>query len=290
MIALDLWFIKIYRYGIFYAMSFVFGYFLIKYITKYMYQNHSATPKIANLYRQIYKDIDDIIVYIAMWVIVWGRLGEVLIYNISYYIANPIKILYLQDGGMSFVGGFLWVMIAIFYYKYIKKLSFDQILVVFDLIVLILPIGIVLGRLGNFLNQELIGQTINNIYQKYNLTSTPGEMLAIAQNCLNSGFCHIYDRVDSQIRLNSNLLEWLLEWILTWVIGIWIWLKSYQNHPRPGYITGIFMIIYSICRYILENFRDNPSSEYIYGLLKSQLWMIWFCLFGIWLVSRKKYL
>ena len=286
MIALDLLFIKIYRYGIFYAVSFVIWYCILKNVSKYIYMNHANNGKVYSIFKTIYNDIDDIILYICIWVIAWWRLGEVLIYNLSYYLANPIKILALQDWGMSFVWWFIWVMISIFYYQRRKKRSFDDILCLFDMIVLILPIGIILGRLGNFLNQELVGQTINNIYHRYNLASTPGEMLADAQKCLNRWLCHIYHRVDDQIRLNNNLLEWILEWFLTGIIWLYIYIRSYIYKIRPWYITWIFMIIYSLARVVMENFRDNPSSEYIYWLLKSQLLMIPFFLVWVWLSYR----
>lgn len=288
MIAVDLGFIKIYRYGIFYAISFIAGYYLLKYLAKYIYAHHNNELKTASLYRQIYEDIDNIIVYIAVGVIAGGRLGEVLIYNLSYYFANPIKILAVQDGWMSFVGGYIWVMLAIFYYKRQKKFSFDEILAVFDLIVLVLPMWIVLGRWWNYLNQELIGQTINSINQKYTHFGALGNLSINPETCLNRWFCHIYPRIDTQIRLNNNLFEALLEGFLTGIVGIYIWIKKYRYNIKPGLITGIFMVIYSIWRIIMESFRDNPPSEYIYGLLKSQLWMIWFFLFGIWLIYRSK--
>ena len=293
MIAIDLWFIKIYRYGIFYAMSFVIWYYILANIAKNIYMSHSTNGKIYSIFKTIYNDIDDIIIYICIWVIAGWRLGEVLIYNPVYYIANPIKILALQNWWMSFVWWFVGVMLAIFYYQRRKKRSFDDILCLFDMIVLILPIGIILWRLGNFLNQELVGQTISYIYQKYHayrqagsLTSTPGEMLADAQKCLNSWFCHIYPRIDDQIRLNNNLLEWLLEWVLTGIVWVYIYIKSYRRNIRPWYITWTFMIIYSLARVIMENFRDNPPSEYIYGLLKSQLIMVVFFLYWVYLIYR----
>lgn len=288
MIALDLWFIKIYRYGIFYAISFIIWYYLLKNISRNIYMSHSTNGKVYSIFKTIYNDIDDIMLYICIWVLVWWRLGEVLIYNPIYYLTDPIKILALQDWGMSFIWWFVGVMLAIFYYKWQKKRSFDDILCLFDMIVLILPIGIILGRLGNFLNQELVGQTINNIYHKYNLASTPGEMLADAQKCLNLWLCHIYPRVDDQIRLNNNLIEWLLEWLLTGIVWVYIYIKSYRRNIKPWYITWTFMIIYSLVRVIMENFRDNPPSEYIYGLLKSQLIMVVFFLYWIWLIYRSK--
>lgn len=286
MVALDLWFIKIYWYGIFYALSFVLWYYIIKYCAKYIYTKYSKSEHIYNIYKTIHDELEDIVIYICAWVIIGGRFWEVLIYNWAYYSENLIKIFALQDGWMSFVWGFLWVMIAIFIYKFRKNWGFDDVLYLFDLIVLVLPIGIVLWRLGNYLNQELVGQTISDIYNKYNLTYLFGDLWKFEEFCSKISLCHIYDRVDDSLRLNNNLLEWFLEWLVTGLVWLYVRSKKYIYNLRAWMITWIFMIIYAFFRIIMENFRDNPPSEYIYGLLKSQLWMVWFLLFWIWLLYR----
>ena len=127
-----------------------------------------------------------------------GRLGDVIFYNRAYYSQNLIDILKIRNGGMSFVGGFIGVAIAIWYIKRRHKLSANEMWYLFDFIVLFLPLGILFGRIGNALNQELYGKVVD--------LST--KMGGVDFETLHKfKIIRIFESVDNQFRRNTNLLE-----------------------------------------------------------------------------------
>ena len=272
MVAFRLFWLEVYWYGIFYLVTFLAGYLFLYWISRKWLKWY---PRLATF---LQTHLDDLIIYIFLWVLVWGRLGEVLIYNLDYYLANPSHIFAIRNGGMSFVGWWVWVMLSIFLFWYVYKLKFGDLLIIFDLICMVLPLGIFLGRWGNHLNQELYGKVVDpwpiwsyylDIYQKLDIVT-------------------VYDKIDNNLRRNNNLLEMILEWLLILGINIIFFLKKIINNKwKPGIVTWTFAIIYSIIRSILETLRDNPPNEYFYGILKSQLWMIPLFLLGVWLIFRK---
>ena len=138
----DLGFVKIYWYGVMYLLAFLSAYFLAKY--------RSKSSKLWNI-----KHVDDLIFYGALGAVLGGRLGYLIFYNFSIFISNPLTFFNFQNGGMSFHGGFIGVLIAmlVFYKKY--EFSFFQST---DFIAPLVPLGLGLGRLGNYINGELWGR------------------------------------------------------------------------------------------------------------------------------------
>lgn len=273
MIAFEIWDIKVYWYGIFYLITFLFGYGFLYIISR---KGLKWYPEIASF---LQKYLDDLIIYIFAWVVIWGRLGEVLIYNLDYYISYPSQIFAIWNGGMSFVGGFVGVMMAIFLFGYIYKLKFYHLLIIFDLICLILPLGIFLGRWGNHLNQELYGKVVDSksIWPSYFQLFRGLDLITI------------YNNIDNQLRWNNNLFEMIFEWLMILWINFLIFIKKvWYGIWKPGIITWLFCVLYSIIRFILETLRDNPPNEYFYGILKSQIWMIPLFLLGLWLISSRR--
>ena len=272
MVAFKIWSLEIYRYGIFYLITFLIWYLFLYVISRKWLKWY---PKLSEF---LCRYIDDLIIYIFAWVLIWGRLGEVLIYNLDYYLSAPLKMFAIRDGGMSFVWWFVWVMLSIILFWYVHKLKFDRLLLIFDLICIVLPIGILLGRLWNYLNQELYGKVINE-------WSIQSDYLHVLKD-LN--IATIYNKIDSNLRRNNNLLEMILEWAMLIVINITFFLnKIIYTKWKPGIVTGVFCIVYSVVRSTLETFRDNPPNEYFYGLLKSQLWMIPLSILWVRLLYRK---
>jgi phosphatidylglycerol:prolipoprotein diacylglycerol transferase len=180
------------------------------------------------------KDIDDMLFYGVLGVVIGGRLGEVLFYNPGYYFSNPLKIFYVWEGGMSFHGGFVGVMIAIALYARARKLSWLPLM---DFIAPLVPLGLGTGRIGNFINGELWGRP----------TDVPWAM--------------IFPKVDNVPRHPSELYEFALEGVALFIL---LWL--YSSKPRPtGAISGLFLIGYGSFRFIGEFFR-NPDDG-IFGLM-----------------------
>ena len=180
------------------------------------------------------KMLDDLLFYGVLGVIVGGRLGEVLFYNPGYYFANPLKIFAVWEGGMSFHGGFLGVMVAMALFARQHKLRWLELM---DFIAPLVPPGLAFGRLGNFINGELWGRP----------TNMPWGM--------------VFPKVDNLPRHPSQLYEFALEGVLLFAL-LWI----YARKPRPvGAVSGLFLIGYGSFRFIAE-FTRNPDDG-IFGLM-----------------------
>ena len=180
------------------------------------------------------KQLDDLLFHGVLGVILGGRLGEVLFYNPAYYFANPLKILAVWEGGMSFHGGFIGVLIAMALFAYQHKLRWLELM---DFIAPLVPPGLAFGRLGNFINGELWGRPTD------------------------AAWGMVFPHVDSLPRHPSQLYEFALEGVLLFVL---LWL--YANKPRPaGAISGFFLIGYGSFRFLAE-FTRNPDDG-IFGLM-----------------------
>jgi len=180
------------------------------------------------------KLLDDLLFYGVLGVILGGRLGEVLFYNPSYYFAHPLEILAVWQGGMSFHGGFLGVLVAMAWLARKQHLRWLQVT---DFIAPLVPPGLAFGRIGNFINGELWGRP----------TDLPWGM--------------VFPRADNLPRHPSQLYEFALEGLALFVL---LWL--YSNKPRPvGAVSGIFLIGYGSFRFLAE-FTRNPDDG-IFGLM-----------------------
>ena len=171
------------------------------------------------------KLLDDLLFYGVLGVILGGRLGYVLFYKASYYLAHPLEIFAVWQGGMSFHGGFLGVLVAIVWLAYKKKLRWLQLT---DFIAPLVPPGLAFGRLGNFINGELWGRP----------TDMPWAM--------------VFPQVDNLPRHPSQLYEFALEGLLLFAL---LWL--YARKPRPvGAVSGLFLIGYGSFRFLAEFTRE----------------------------------
>lgn len=180
------------------------------------------------------KMMDDLLLYGILGVVLGGRLGEVLFYNPGYYMSRPFEIFAVWQGGMSFHGGFLGVLVAMAFFARQHKLVWLQLM---DFVAPLVPLGLGAGRIGNFINAELWGRP----------TDVPWAM--------------IFPNVDDLPRHPSQLYEFMLEGIFLFVL---MWL--YSRKPRPvGSVSGLFLIGYGGFRFLVEYTR-NPDNG-IFGLL-----------------------
>ena len=178
--------------------------------------------------------LDDLLFYGVLGVVFGGRLGEVLFYSPGYYFSHPLKILAVWEGGMSFHGGFLGVLIAMLLFARSRNI---QWLALMDFIAPLVPLGLGFGRIGNFINGELWGRP----------TDVPWGM--------------VFPQVDNLPRHPSQLYEFALEGIVLFML---LWL--YSSKPRPvGAVSGLFLIGYGSFRFVGE-FTRNPD-EGIFGLI-----------------------
>ena len=222
-IALQLGPLAIHWYGLMYLAGFITFLWLGKWqIANRSWHQWSSTM------------LDDVLFYGVLGVILGGRLGEVLFYNPGYYFSHPLKILAVWEGGMSFHGGFLGVLVAMALFARSRKLSW---LLITDFIAPLVPPGLAFGRIGNFINGELWGRP----------TDVPWAM--------------VFSKVDNLPRHPSQLYEFALEGVLLFVL---LWL--YARKPRPvGAVSGLFLIGYGSLRFLAE-FTRNPDDG-IFGLM-----------------------
>jgi len=172
--------------------------------------------------------IGDIIFYSALGVVLGGRLGYVLFYDLSAYLATPSLILQVWHGGMSFHGGFIGVAIAMWLYARKLKISFFQLT---DFIAPLVPLGLLTGRIGNFINGELWGRA----------SDLPWAM--------------IFPHVDNIPRHPSQLYQALLEGLILFII---LWIFSKRSRPTMA-VTGLFLIGYGTFRFLVEFVREPDN-------------------------------
>ncbi len=203
---------------------------------------------------EINKKFDDYISYLIIGIIVGGRLGYIVFYNFNYYLNNILDIFKIWEGGMSFHGGLIGVICASIVFA--KKNKQDYFLYT-DVVALAAPIGIFFGRLANFVNSELYGSP----------TEVPWAVTFV--------------QVDNLSRHPSQLYEAVLEGIILFLILIYFRKKNYLE--KPGLISALFLILYSIFRFIVEFFRmpDEQLGYLILSLSMGQIISLIFIIFGI---------
>ena len=197
---------------------------------------------------------DDFITYVIIGIILGGRLGYVFFYNLNYYLQNPIEIFMVWNGGMSFHGGVIGVIVGALFFS--KKNKINQFIFL-DLVALTAPIGIFFGRVANFINSELYGRP----------TDLPWSVKFIL--------------IDDIKRHPSQLYEAILEGIILFLILLYFKKKNYLK--KPGLISGLFLIFYSIFRFIVEFFRapDEQLGYLVFNLSMGQIISLIFIFFGI---------
>ncbi|MBL8485048.1 MAG: prolipoprotein diacylglyceryl transferase [Rhodocyclaceae bacterium] len=180
--------------------------------------------------------IDDVLFYGVLGVVIGGRLGEVLFFQPGYYFANPLQIPAVWNGGMSFHGGFLGVLVACALWARRQGLPFLQVM---DFVAPLVPTGLAAGRIGNFINGELWGRPAS--------PDLPWAM--------------IFPNVDALPRHPSQLYQAGLEGLLLFAV-LWV----YAGQPRrTGAVSALFLIGYALLRMLAEFFR-NPDAG-IFGTL-----------------------
>lgn len=205
------------------------------------------------------KDLEDLLFAGVLGVVLGGRLGYSLFYMPEYYLSNPLSILKVWEGGMSFHGGLLGVIAAMVWFARRKQASFWM---VSDLVAPLVPFGLAFGRLGNFLNGELWGRP----------TDLPWAM--------------VFPLVDAIPRHPSQIYQLLLEGVL---LGVVLWL--YAQKPRKlGRVSGLFLLGYGLCRFLVEFAREPDAFLGLLGLgLSMGQWLSMpMILFGIYLMSRSQ--
>lgn len=176
-------------------------------------------------------DIDDLLLWVTLGVVIGGRLGYVLFYNAGYYLANPGAALAVWQGGMAFHGGALGVILAVLLFARKRKIP---ILSLGDMVAVTVPLGLLLGRLANFINGELWGRVTD---VSWGVVFPSGGPLP---------------------RHPSQLYEAVLEGaLLLAVLNLLVW--KFTAFKRPGLLTGLFLIGYGTARALVELVREPDA-------------------------------
>ena len=231
-----------------YSLSYIIGILIGWYLAKKFF-----------ISKNIYHRFDDYITFVIIGLILGGRFGYILFYNLNFYVNNPFDILKLWQGGMSFHGGVLGIIIASIIFA---KKNDDNIFEYLDVVALVSPIGIFFGRLSNFINSELYGS----------ITNVPWAVTFI--------------QVDNLPRHPSQLYEALLEGLVLFLILIYF-KNKFLN--KPGLISGLFLIFYSIFRFFVEFYRvpDEQLGFIFLNLSMGQVISLLFILSGVTLFYFK---
>ena len=232
-----------------YSMAYIIGILLGWYLAKKFF-----------IYNNLKYRFDDYVTYVIIGLILGGRLGYVIFYNLDHYLNNFSEIFKIWQGGMSFHGGVIGIIISsILFSKKDNKDAFQYL----DIIALISPIGIFFGRIANFINSELYGLE----------TSVPWAVKFI--------------QIDNLYRHPSQLYEAFFEGIILFFILIYFWSKDYLK--TPGKLSALFLIFYSFFRFIIEYFRlpDEQLGYLILNLTMGQLLSFLFFITGFSLYYLK---
>ena len=244
-VALEIFSLEVRWYSLAYIFGIIFGWILAK---KIFIQNIEVKNK-----------FDDYLTYLIIGIILGGRLGYIFIYNLSFYINNPLDIFKIWQGGMSFHGGLIGVIFASIFFA--KKNNQSPFLYL-DIVALVAPVGLFFGRIANFINSELYG-TITNV-----------------------PWAVTFVQIDNLPRHPSQLYEALLEGLFLFLLLIYF-KNKFSN--RPGVISGLFLIIYSIFRFIVEFYRvpDEQLGYIFLNLTTGQVVSLIFLLSGLILFYLK---
>ena len=226
-VALDLGFFQLRWYSLAYLAGIFIGYW---YLLKLLKQPGAPMAR---------RHADDLVFYAALGIILGGRLGYVLFYNLTWYIDHPLDVLKLWDGGMSFHGGVIGTSLGIFYLARKEGLNWLR---AHDYVACCVPFGLFFGRLANFINQELWGAETDVAWGIRFVENTS------------------YGPVLGPPRHPSQLYEAGLEGIVLFVI-LWFMFWRSQARYEPGKLVGAFIFFYGIFRFGIEYIRE-PDAQF----------------------------
>ena len=221
-VLIDLGFFQIKWYSIAYIMGIILGWAYALRIIKKLQNNTESFEPIKR------SDFDDLLIYLILGIILGGRLGYIIFYNLDYYIQNSFEIFKLWQGGMSFHGGLIGIIVAIFIFSKNKNTNFFKYS---DIVACVAPIGIFLGRIANFINGELFGK----------ISTLPWAV--------------IFPNGGNIARHPSQIYEAILEGFVLFILINFLALKKHLI-IKTGYVSSFFLIAYSILRIFSENFRE----------------------------------
>ena len=234
-IALTLGPLKIHWYGLMYLLAFVSAWWLGRRRIR-----QGRLPGVDD------NAFGDLMFYGMLGVVLGGRIGYILFYDLSTYVADPLQMLKVWQGGMSFHGGLIGVMLAVAWWARKHRQHFFDVV---DFVAPLIPLGLGFGRLGNWINGELWGKPTDGTWGVIFPASLPGELQRLPANSLRamaeSGVLNQYAVHPSQ------LYQMIWEGIVMFAVLWW-----YSSRPRPRYaVSGMFALLYGMFRFVVEFVR-----------------------------------
>ena len=243
--------LQVHWYGIMYMLAFLSAWLLALYRSG---KPHSPLVK---------AEVENLITYGAFGVILGGRIGYVIFYNFERWMSDPLWLFRVWEGGMSFHGGLIGVLIAMYVYATRIRVPY---FVLMDFVAPLVPLGLAFGRLGNFIGQELWGR----------VSDAPWAM--------------VFPKAEDPIgvaRHPSQLYQATLEGLVMFIVLFW-----YSAKPRPrGAVSGLFLVLYASFRSIVENFREpDIGIDLVFGIFtRGQLLSAPMFIFGVYLLASSYY-
>jgi phosphatidylglycerol:prolipoprotein diacylglycerol transferase len=249
-VAISLGPVAVHWYGLMYLVAFVLFYLLGR---------HRIVKGTTNLTLQ---DLEDLVFLGALGVILGGRIGYILFYDLATHLQNPLQIFMIWKGGMSFHGGFLGVLVAMWWFSRTRKRAWLDIT---DFIAPLVPTGLAAGRMGNFINGELWGR-VTDPTAFWAMLFPQARNADAALAAANPILMPLLQQYGALPRHPSQLYQFALEGLLLFII-LWV----YSSRPRAtGAVSGVFLIGYGSFRFIAE-FARQPDAQL--GLLAGGLSM-----------------
>ena len=239
-------------YSLAYIAGILIGWWLGKKILIFRFKNSN--------YQFNLNIFDDLITYLIISIIIGGRVGYIIFYNLDYYLSNPLEMIKIWEGGMSFHGALIGVITCTYFFA--KSRNIKKFLI-FDTLACVTPIGLFFGRVANFINSELVG-TPSNLYWSV-----------------------IFPLVDNIPRHPSQIYEALLEGLLLFAILSYL---IFFKRVAVGICSSYFLILYGIFRIFSEQFREpDPQVGYLFGLLSMGSFLSFFMiLVGLFIFLKIK--
>jgi len=262
-------------YGLAYVAGLLFGWWYLIRLARF-------EPKVMEP-----EEAGDFLTWAVLGVVLGGRLGYVFFYQPGLFLANPVAILTLWEGGMSFHGGFLGVVVAGILFtrrREIEPLRFA------DMLSCVAPVGLFLGRIANFVNGELFGRVTD---VPWGVVFPRGAVTPDLVPAAYRSLCDVYMLSDGPVlncpRHASQLYEAALEGLVLLVVVNWLWRRDTIRN-RPGVATGVFIAGYAIARSIVEFFRqpDAHIGLLALGSTMGQWLSLPMLAVGIYLIVRSK--
>ena len=217
-----------------YSLAYIFGILIGWWLGKKIILERFQTPS----FNFDIKEFDNLITYIIISMLLGGRIGYVLFYNFGYYLSNPFDILRIWEGGMSFHGALIGIILGTYWFSIKKNIATFFLL---DIVSFVAPIGIFFGRVANFINGELVGKTTDVFWGV------------------------IFPNIDNNIRHPSQLYEAFFEGVVLFII---MNLVLFRKNYKTGACSYMFLIFYGIFRIFSEFFREpDLQVGYLFHLI-----------------------